>query len=96
MYIYVKYFSKLTKLDDLISKLSNFISTSIEEYVFNPPNPPSKKIKREQNAPFGGNNKSLSINPTTVSTFNYAFDPQSTAASNRNIKLLTKQAPPDP
>jgi superfamily I DNA and/or RNA helicase len=76
MYIYVKYFSKLTKLDDLISKLSDFISTSIEEYVFNPPNPPnssSKKIKREQDASFGDNNKSSSIHPTTINTFNYAL-----------------------
>ncbi|CAF3671236.1 unnamed protein product [Rotaria sordida] len=162
--------SKLIKLDDLISKLSNFISTTIEEYVFNPPNTPlkgikheqdasfgnnnksssinprtvgtinnppntpSKKIKREQDASFGNNNntfssvnqttvgtinnppntpskrikreqdatfannnkKSSSINPTTVGTITYAFGPQSTAASNHNIELLTKQAPPAP
>jgi hypothetical protein len=52
-----------------------------------------KKIKREQDASFGDNNKSSSINPTTVSTFNYAFGPQSTSAANPNM-LLTKPAPP--
>jgi hypothetical protein len=76
-------------------KLSNFICTSIERYLFGPPdlsNSSSKKFKHEKVFSSDDNKTSSSINPTAVITCDYNRCRQSTTTSHQNTKFFIKQA----